>query len=475
MKYLSVLGLLPLAMLLGCGKAALTDTGATAKPTVEVSVATVRSGDIRSTLAVTGVLTPLPDQEAKLAPLAPGRIRQVYVRTGDLVHKGQAIATLDPGAATGQVQQAQAAVRVAESTWRQTRINYTSQTRTQSSSIEQARLNVQSQTVALAKLRAGSRPQEIAQAQSSVTSAQAALTNADQNFARSQTLFSQGLQARKDFEAAQAQQQSAKAALNSAEQALSLAKQGNRPEDIRAGELALAQAEQQLRATQGQGVQNASKAQDVQIAAGQLNVAKASLQSAIAQSKALTIVSPLAGTVVGRTVNAGESVDVTTVIATIVNLDRVRVLLGVPAEQVSRIAKGGLVEFVADINPGVMHTAVVSVISRAVDPASNTVQVEVIAANPGHTLRDDGFAKATLVTQVHEGVATVPAAALVEKDGKQTIYVAGQDGLAHAKEVTVGLRDGERVEIVSGVSVGDTIVTTGAFELDDGTKIKVSK
>ncbi|MFI5384608.1 MAG: efflux RND transporter periplasmic adaptor subunit [Fimbriimonadales bacterium] len=459
---------------IGCGKGPAEEEKAE-KPTVEVSVAMSTRGTIRSTLTVSGTLSPMPDQEAKIAPLAPGRIKQVFVRTGDLVRKGQTIAMLDPGAAAGQVQQAEAAVRVAESTLSQARINLVSQIRTQTASVEQARLNVQAQRVALQKLRAGSRPQEIAQAQSAVTSAQAALTNAEQNLSRSQTLFSQDLLARKDLEAAQAQEATAKAALASARQALSLARQGNRPEDIRAGEVALSQAEQQLRAAEAQSVQNKAKEQDVRIVEGQVNAAKGALQSALAQTRALSIVSPVAGTVVGRTVNAGESVDVTAGIATVVNMDRLRVMLNVPSDQVDRLTKGNTVEFTADADPEVKHQARVTVINRAIDPATNTVQVEAVADNTDRALRDDGFVKATIVIQVHSDAVLVPAAAVVLKDDKTTVFLAGDDETAHVKEVKIGARDGDKVEILGGLSSGQRVVTTGAFELEDGMKIKAAK
>jgi HlyD family secretion protein len=461
-------------LIAGCGKGAAPEAPAE-KPSVEVAVAHVTRGSIRSTLSVTGVLSPLPDQEAKVSPLAPGRIKQMLVKTGDLVHRGQVIATLDPGAATGQVTQAQAAVKVAEATLNQSRLNLTLQKRTQSSSVEQAKLNVQAQTLALQKLRAGLRPQEVAQAQAALTTAQIALTNAEQSLSRAQTLFNQGLISRKDLEAAQAQEQTAKAAVTSAEQGLSLAKQGSRPEDIRAGEVALQQAQQQLRAAEAQDVQNNSKEQDVHVAQGQLNLARGALQSAIAQSHALTITSPLTGTIVGRGVNPGESVEVTTGVATVVNLDRLRLLLNVPAEQVASLTKGNSVEFTADINPTVKHQARITVINRATDPTTNTVQVEAVTDNADRTLRDDGFVKATIVTQMHSGALLIPSNALVLKDDKTTVYLAGDDGVAHAVEVKTGARDGDQVEVVEGLKAGQAIITTGAFELDDGTKIKVAK
>jgi len=459
----------------GCSKPDASDDSDNAKALVEVSTGSVTRGTIRSTLTVTGTLSPLPDQEAKIAPLAPGRIRNIYFKTGDQVRKGQTIAMLDPGPAAGQVQQAQAALRVAEETLAQAKINLTSQIRSQSASVELAQLNVQAQTVALQKLRAGSRPQEIAQAQAAVSAAEAGLTNAQQNLTRSKTLFSQGLLARKDLEAAQTEEATARASLTTALQALSLVRQGNRPEDVRAGEVALDQARQQLRAAQQQSVQNQSKQEDVRIAQGQVNEAQGALQSALAQAHSLSIVSPVSGTVVGRTVNAGESVDVTTAFATIVNLDRVRVLLGVPSDQIAGVALGDRVEFTTGLNRDVTHVARLTVINRSVDAATNTVQVEATAVNEDRSLRDDGFVKATIVIQVHSGAVLAPSAAVLEKDAKTLVYLTENDGTAKEQEVKVGAREGDKVEILSGLSPGQTVVTTGAYELDDGTKIKVAK
>lgn len=462
----------------GCHRGGGADDDASddaAKATVSVRLGRSTRGDVRSVVAVTGTLAPLPDREAKIAPLAPGRILRVFVKTGDAVRKGEVVATLDPGGTPGQIQQAQAAVRVAEATLSQARYDYAAQLRTQRASVDQAALNVEVQRVALAKLRAGSRPQEIVQARANLASAQASLTTAEQSLSRSQTLFGEGLIARKDLEAAQEQEKTSRAAVTNAQQALSLAQQGNRPEDVRAGEVALAQARQQLDAARAQSVQNGAKLQDVRVAEGQVASAQGALRAAAAQAKALSIVSPVSGTVVGRTVNAGESVDVATAVATVVDLTRVRVLLNVPAEQAQAVAPGQTVRFTADASPSVERTATVTVVNRSVDPATNTVQVEAVADNPDRSLRDDGFVKANIVTVVHRNAVLVPAAAVVDKDGKTTVFVAGADGAAHAKEVQVGIQSGGGVEIRSGLDAGEKVVTTGAYELDDGTKIKVGE
>ncbi|MHB8636182.1 MAG: efflux RND transporter periplasmic adaptor subunit [Fimbriimonadaceae bacterium] len=457
----------------GCKKTAAASEDAVGKPLVQVAVAKVARGDIGEFASVNGAVSPLPDHEAKVSPQAPGRIATVLVQTGSYVSKGQTLATLTPGATPGQLQEAEAAVRLARETLTQSRINLTSQIQSQQASVTQTQLALQAQQVALAKLRAGSRPQEIVQATANVAAAQATLVAARQALTRAQTLVGEGLLARKDLEATQQQQKTAAAALVSAQQALSLVRQGNRPEDIRAGEVAVQQAAEAARAAKAQAIQNRSKQQDVQIAKAQLASAEGALHIMQAQARFLSVVSPLSGFVVGRTVNAGENVDVTTVIATVVDLNTVRLLLNVPADKVSQVKVGQRVQFSTDANPTVQHQAVVKIINRIVDPASNTVQIEASAANADRSLRDDGFVKARIVLRVDRGVLTVPTAAVVLKDGKPTVFVVGQDKTVKAHEVELGIQDANRAEIRSGVKFGDQVVTTGAYELDDGMAVSV--
>jgi len=461
-------------VLVGCGKSAAPDSGddTAPKPLVKVSLAKVSRASLHASLSVPGTLAPLQNQEAKVAPLVAGRILKVYVKAGDSVKQGEVIAKMDPGPLLGQIQQSEAAVHTNQATLNQAKINYETQLSGQASSVEQAKTNLAAQQIALQKLLAGSRPQEVAQAQSAVTSAQAALQAAEQNLSRSQTLYSQGLLARKDLEAAQSEEGTAKAQLDSALAALSLAKQGNRAEDIQAGRIAVQQAQQQLKAAQEQVTQNASKAQDVRIAQGNLESAIGALNAAKAQLNSLTIKSPLSGVVVGDTPNAGESVDTTGAVATVVNLSSVRVLLNVPAAQVSEVVPGEEVTFTTESNPSIKHEARVTVINKAVDPNTNTIQVEAIAPNPDRSLRDNGFVKADIVTSAHENVLVVPADSVVDNDGKSTVFTVGSDHIAHAVEVKTGVRQGSQIEILSGLKEGDQIVVQGAFELEDGTEVQ---
>lgn len=475
MKHRMVLAAALMGALVGCHSGGSAKNETATPPVVDVSAAPAVLGSIRSTLSVTGTAAPLPNEEVKLAPLAPGRIAKVFVKVGDHVHIGEVIAVLDPGPTAGQVQQAQAAVRSAEAALQQARISLANQATAYAQDVRQAELNVEAQQIALQKLRSGSRPQEIDQARAAVASAQAALTNAQQNLSRSRTLFSEGLLARKDLEAAQAAETTAQAALSNARQGLSMARQGSRPEDIRAGEVALAAAKQQLSVAKSHSNQRQLKKQDVLSAEAQLQAARGGLEAASASARSLTITSPVAGQVSGRAVNPGESVDVTSTIVTIVNLNQVRVLLNVPAAEIASVKVGDPVTITTDSASGKRFPARITVVSQAADANTNTVPAEAVAPNSAGALRDNAFIRASITTAVHLNAVLVPSGAVTTTEGKTYVFVVGQDGTAHRREIKVGAQEGGRVEALAGISAGDEVVTTGSYELDDGTKIKVTR
>jgi multidrug efflux pump subunit AcrA (membrane-fusion protein) len=62
---------------------------------------------------------------------------------------------------------------------------------------------------------------------------------------------------------------------------------------------------------------------------------------------------------------------------------------------------------------------------------------------------------------------------LAAQDGTKSVMVVGSDGAAHRKTVTVGITDGEDVQVLSGLAATDMVITTGAYGLDEGTRVKV--
>ena len=119
--------------------------------------------------------------------------------------------------------------------------------------------------------------------------------------------------------------------------------------------------------------------------------------------------------------------------------------------------------------------AKVSIISPATDPSSTTVEVWLEADNPHHDLIPGTSVSATVVVRKVPDALVVPESAiLVGDNGEKTVMVVGPDSVAQSQPVSTGVRDGNLVQILSGLHAGDQIIVEGGFGLPDKTKVKAT-
>jgi len=116
----------------------------------------------------------------------------------------------------------------------------------------------------------------------------------------------------------------------------------------------------------------------------------------------------------------------------------------------------------------------VTVVSPALDPNSTTVEVWLEAKNPKRALKPGTSVQLSLTAQTVKDALVVPASSVVTApDGTSAVMLAGSDNRAHQKTVKLGIRNGDDVQILDGVTAGDKVVATGAYGLPDKTKIRI--
>ena len=112
--------------------------------------------------------------------------------------------------------------------------------------------------------------------------------------------------------------------------------------------------------------------------------------------------------------------------------------------------------------------------SPALDPNSTTVEVWAEAANPDQTLKPGATVHFSINSATIKDALVVPASALItSEEGKSEVMVIGADGRAVSREVKLGIRQGDEVQIQAGLNAGEQIVAVGAYGLPDKTKVKV--
>jgi HlyD family secretion protein len=223
-----------------------------------------------------------------------------------------------------------------------------------------------------------------------------------------------------------------------------------------------------------QAVQSVSHAAAGKSAEGQLTSAKGKFQNAEAQLSYASLRSPIDGVVTDRPLFAGETAQAGTPLITVMDTSSLLAKVHLSQAAAQRMKVGDKAQVTV---PGMDEPveAAVSLISPALDPGSTTVEVWVKLKNP------DGKLKAG--TPVHLAIAgrtvpdalQIPTQALVPaKDGSLGVMVIS-DGAAHLKPVQIGIRLSDKVQITSGISASDMVITSGGYGLDDNTKVTTAK
>jgi HlyD family secretion protein len=208
-------------------------------------------------------------------------------------------------------------------------------------------------------------------------------------------------------------------------------------------------------------------------AQGQLTSAQGKLENAEAQASYANLTSPIDGVVVDRPFFPGETPPAGTAVVTVMDTSSLLAKVHIDQAIAQKLKVGGSAELnlPGETDP---QSATVSLISPALDAGSTTVEVWLKLPNPGGRYK--------VGTPVHVMIhgATIPnavqlpvAAILPSDDGSVNVLVVGSDGTAHKRSVKIGLRTTEKVQILSGVSPSDLVVTEGGYGLDDGTKVTI--
>ena len=350
-----------------------------------------------------------PLHQAALVPKVTAPVRKFYVNRGSKVRAGQLLAVLENRDLAAAATENRGAYEQAEAAYSTT--------------------------------TSASLPEEIQKAELDLKAAKANLDAEQKVYDSRVTLFNQGALPRKELDAS----------------AVSLTQAKNQF-DI---------ADKHLTALLAVGKQNTMKS-----AAGQLTSAKGKYQGAEAQLSYSEIRSPINGVVTDRPLYPGETAAAGTPLMTIMDLSQVIAKAHLPQAEAALLKPGDPATLKAAGADEVQGK--VTLVSPALDPNSTTVEVWVQAANPRQQLKPGSSVEITARAKSIPNAVVIPASALLKTpEGATTVMVAGSDGRAHQRDVKVGVREANDVQIAEGLKPGENVITTGAYGLPDNTKIQI--
>jgi multidrug efflux pump subunit AcrA (membrane-fusion protein) len=199
---------------------------------------------------------------------------------------------------------------------------------------------------------------------------------------------------------------------------------------------------------------------------------RASLQLAQRELRDGVIRAPFDAFVERRLVSPGQFVRVQTPVAALVKIDPLKVTAEVPERFAPWVKIGQHFSLVLEAFPDQPQQGTVARISPAANPQTRAFPLEGHVPNADGHLKPGTFARVHIETDRVEHILTVPANSLQYRYGVNRVFVVAGDRL-QSKEIKVGDRLGERVEVIDGVNADDPIVATDVDKLSDGVRVTV--
>ena len=470
-----------------------------------VTVAAVESAEVAQTLEATGTVAPydlLP-----VLPQANGlQIKQVLVKEGDAVEKGQTMAVLDDSVLRSQIAEATAKVQSADSTVEQAQAQVQQAQSAQQEAqagVAQAQAGVEKAIADAAQAKTGVGQAKagveqakagVEQAKAGIASAEAKLAQAQREVNRTQNLASEGVISQQDLEKRKTERLTAVQDVNKAKADLNkaLEEQNKAAEEVRSAQAKVATAEANISTARAALSSARAKVNTAgsAISSARANVGNnaAGVRSNEAQVKQLqtqleqTIVrAPDSGIVSERIGRVGDVSSGSQKLFSIIRGNKLELQLKVPETQVSQVKPGTAVQITSDSDKRIKLSGTVREISPLVDPQNRQATVKIDLPT-SEFLRSGMFLRASISTATAQGLKVPAKAILPQSDGSSIVYkLVGEDKVqaqpVEVGEITggaVGDLNAARVQIKKGLKAGDKVVIAGAGYLKDGDRIKVS-
>ncbi len=281
----------------------------------------------------------------------------------------------------------------------------------------------------IARVAATAIEQAVRQAEAGLSAAEAQKANMDAEFARAQRLFNEDAMSKQQFDAIQAQYEAVSA---------------------------------------------------------QVKQAKAGLATASSQLEDATISAPISGIIGKRYFEAGDMATPGMPVASVVQMNRVKIRFDATEEDLGKLALGQKAEVSVRSYPDRTFSGKVTRISPILDPATRMAAVEVLIPNPKHLLKPGMYAEVEITTGTIENTIVVPRYAAIESTSLMTVngkdqvmrdyfvYVVNDSSRVDQRKLDVEYVNHQSIAVRSGIQAGETLVISGQNNLRDGVAVQVA-
>lgn len=418
---------------------ALTSCGKKKEEVVEeetftaVKVTEVQPTSIEKTLVYTGKIEPV--ETVSVISKLSGTVTSTNKNVGDSVTQGETLFTIDQKDIKNAIDQASAQANSASLAVKSAQNSYNNITGTQ---FDQSLLQLEGTIETL---------------ENSLKQAQDSLDLATTTYNNAKALFNAGAMSKVEYDQAELAYNNAKIAVDNTKAQL---KQTQESYDLTKNNLVSeSKASAQIGISQAQ-----ASAQSAQLA---LDIAEQNLTDTSPKS-------PISGVVSQKGATAGQMISAGTQAYTVTNIDEVTATVKVSENIINTLSIGGSVQ--VNINAlNKTYTGVISEINPIADQTS-TYPVKIKLQNADHEIKPGMFCEISFITESADNVIVLNREVVLRNMDEFYVYVV-QDNKAVVRDVTTGIDNGDKIEILSGLKKGDIVITEGYTYVTDGEQINI--
>ena len=209
----------------------------------------------------------------------------------------------------------------------------------------------------------------------------------------------------------------------------------------------------------------AASAAQLDLARAQLSQTQARLDELRIAKGNTNIVSPVNGFVSQRNIDVGAWASQQAPVASVVDISSVRLVANVVEKDLRLVNAGDPARVTVDAYPGETFSGHIARVAPVLDPATRTAQIEIEVPNNSFRLKPGMYARMSVTIESRRDTTLVPKSSVVDYEGARGVFTMTDDNKAKFQPLEIGIEDPERVEVRAGVTLADTLVTSGASAL----------
>lgn len=481
--------------------------------------------NIREVKTINATLAPY--KTIRISSTNGGIIKKLNVELGQYVEKGEEMLTFDVDQLQVQVEQAEAGLEIARANYKMLQDGAVEEEKIQArAAYEQAEASLEGAENSLELLktiyqdRTGQKQQLITaesqlesakkqfetseerkkQADIGLEQAENSLEQAQKEYDRMEYLYQEEAVSQQELDMAESQLKNARSAVKNAESAVENARIARKQAEInlKAAEsgyqlarkdfqdpvqleqqvesartqLEVARANKKTAAANLDRIEKGARAEELTVSKANIKQAEAALESARLALDDAVIKSPIAGVVTELNFEEEEMAAPGNPILNIVNIDKLYIEADVSADVAARLQAGDTAQAEVLAFDDVVKQGQIKMISPTADSRTQAFKIKLLIDNQDRKLKGGMFVDLYLTTDSAEDALVVPVSAVLDLDGTPYLFVV-EDGKAVRKQIETGIVGKDFVQILSGVSEAQNVISKGQHNLQDGDQVEV--